>query len=152
MKGLGVTTAMVTVQFLEVGLNTMLKAAMSKGMSNFVFVVYSNGLAIFVLLLASFIFYRFSLFIFICSNCSIQQLPCHTFYITAFFSSLWLICRKRSLPPLTVSLVCRIFVLGLLRFFSCLIQIIVIRYKWVSIFVFGTINGFLICVQAYTYL
>ncbi|KAK4598184.1 hypothetical protein RGQ29_015600 [Quercus rubra] len=84
MKGLGVTTAMVTVQFLEVGLNTMLKAAMSKGMSNFVFVVYSNGLAIFVLLLASFIFYR-----------------------------------KRSLPPLTVSLVCRIFVLGLL---SCSVQ------------------------------
>ncbi|XP_050276787.1 WAT1-related protein At3g28050-like isoform X3 [Quercus robur] len=84
MKGLGVTTAMVAVQFLEVGLNTMLKAAMSKGMSNFVFVVYSNGLAIFVLLLASFIFYR-----------------------------------KRSLPPLTVSLVCRIFLLGLL---SCCVQ------------------------------
>ena len=60
MKGLGVTAAMVAVQFLEVGFNTMLKAAMSKGMSNFVFVVYSNGLAIFVLLLASFIFYRFS--------------------------------------------------------------------------------------------
>ncbi|XP_050276789.1 WAT1-related protein At3g28050-like isoform X5 [Quercus robur] len=84
MKGLGVTTAMVAVQFLEVGFNTMLKAAMSKGMSNFVFVVYSNGLAIFVLLLASFIFYR-----------------------------------KRSLPPLTVSLVCRIFLLGLL---SCCVQ------------------------------
>ena len=60
MWSLGVTAIMVAVEFFEVGLTTLSKAAMRKGMSNFVFVVYSNGLAIFVLLLASFIFYRFS--------------------------------------------------------------------------------------------
>ncbi|XP_041012751.1 WAT1-related protein At3g28050-like [Juglans microcarpa x Juglans regia] len=58
MQGLGVIAALVTVQFLEVGLNTMVKAAMSRGMSNYIFVVYSNALAIFVLLLASIIYYR----------------------------------------------------------------------------------------------
>jgi hypothetical protein len=60
MRGLGVTAVMVTTQFVEVGMNTILKAAMSRGMSNFVFVVYSNALAIFVLLAASIIFYRFT--------------------------------------------------------------------------------------------
>lgn len=84
MKGFGVTAAMVAAQFLDVGLNTILKAAMSGGMSNFVFVVYSNALAFFVLLAASVIFYR-----------------------------------KRSLPPIKISLVGRMFLLGLL---SCCVQ------------------------------
>lgn len=61
MRGLGVTAAMVATQFADVGLNTILKAAMSRGgMSNFVFVVYSNALAVLVLFAASVIVYRFT--------------------------------------------------------------------------------------------
>ncbi|CAI0398844.1 unnamed protein product [Linum tenue] len=37
--------AMVTVECLDVGMTTLSKAAMSEGMSHFVFVVYSNALA-----------------------------------------------------------------------------------------------------------
>ncbi|KAJ6411713.1 hypothetical protein OIU84_008317 [Salix udensis] len=42
--------AMVMVECLDVGLTTLSKAAMSKGMSRFVFVVYSNALATLILL------------------------------------------------------------------------------------------------------
>ncbi|KAE8023427.1 hypothetical protein FH972_009121 [Carpinus fangiana] len=75
---------MVATQFAEVGMNTILKAAMSRGMSNFVFIVYSNALAVLVLFAASVIVYR-----------------------------------KRSLPPVTSSVLCKIFLLGLL---SCCVQ------------------------------
>ncbi|KAA8540850.1 hypothetical protein F0562_024813 [Nyssa sinensis] len=49
---------MVVVECLDVGLTTLSKAAMSKGMSRFVFVVYSNALATLILLPSSFIFNR----------------------------------------------------------------------------------------------
>ncbi|KAB1200306.1 hypothetical protein CJ030_MR0G007656 [Morella rubra] len=55
----GITVVMVAMECLEVGLNTLSKAAMRRGMSDFVFVVYSNALAICFLLPASLIFYRF---------------------------------------------------------------------------------------------
>ncbi|KAK4712548.1 hypothetical protein R3W88_007061 [Solanum pinnatisectum] len=42
--------AMVTMECINVGLNTLYKAATNKGMSNHVFVVYSYGLAAFLLL------------------------------------------------------------------------------------------------------
>nr|XP_023924182.1 WAT1-related protein At3g28050-like isoform X1 [Quercus suber]POE96001.1 wat1-related protein [Quercus suber] len=58
MWGLGVTAITVAVEFFEVGLTTLSKAAMRKGMSNFVFIVYSNALAILFLLSSSLIFYR----------------------------------------------------------------------------------------------
>jgi hypothetical protein len=60
MRGLGVIAAMVATQFAEVSMNTILKAAMSRGMSNFVFIVYSNALAVLVLFAASVIVYRFT--------------------------------------------------------------------------------------------
>ncbi|KAK7330458.1 hypothetical protein VNO77_24652 [Canavalia gladiata] len=50
--------AMVIVEFLDVGLTTLSKAAMSAGMNHFVFVVYSNALATFILLPSSFFFNR----------------------------------------------------------------------------------------------
>ncbi|GMI96393.1 Usually multiple acids move in and out Transporters 40 [Hibiscus trionum] len=50
--------AMVAVELLDVGLTTLSKAAMSKGMSHFVFVVYSNALATVILLPAAFFFTR----------------------------------------------------------------------------------------------
>ncbi|KAK3223272.1 hypothetical protein Dsin_010297 [Dipteronia sinensis] len=81
MMSVGLTAVMVAVEFLEVGLTTLSKAAMNGGMNHFVFVLYSNGFAaIFLLLPASLFFY-------------------------------W----KRSPPPLTCSIICRIFVLSLLR-------------------------------------
>ncbi|KAF5730093.1 WAT1-related protein [Tripterygium wilfordii] len=49
--------AMVSLQFLDVGLTTLGKAAMSRGMSHYVFVVYSNALGT-LLLLPSFFFNR----------------------------------------------------------------------------------------------
>lgn len=58
MQG-AVTAAMVVCLFLTVGLNTLIKANMSKGMSNFVFVAYSNLLAFVFLLLATTIRHRF---------------------------------------------------------------------------------------------
>ncbi|OWM89624.1 WAT1-related protein At3g28050-like [Punica granatum] len=54
----GVTLAMVMAEFLEQGLSTLSKAAMTRGMSNFVFVVYSNFVAFFVLLPSCVFFYR----------------------------------------------------------------------------------------------
>ncbi|CAI0398773.1 unnamed protein product [Linum tenue] len=46
--------AMVTVECLDVGMTTLSKAAMSKGMSHFVFVVYSNALATLIMFPSSF--------------------------------------------------------------------------------------------------
>ncbi|KAK3035831.1 hypothetical protein RJ639_034647 [Escallonia herrerae] len=70
--------AMVMVESLDVGLTTLSKAAMSKGMSHFVFVVYSNALASVILLPSSFIF------------------------------------RRSMGPPLTISLLCKFFLLSLI--------------------------------------
>lgn len=56
--GAGLVMVLVVIEFLEQGLSTMSKAAMSRGMSNFVFVAYSNALAIFFLFAASILFYR----------------------------------------------------------------------------------------------
>ncbi|KAF6146452.1 hypothetical protein GIB67_037752 [Kingdonia uniflora] len=71
---------MVAVECLDVGLTTLSKAAMSRGMSHFVFVLYSNTLATLVL----------------------------------FPSSLLLFHRTKRPPPLSLSLLCRFFILGLL--------------------------------------
>ncbi|KDP21320.1 hypothetical protein JCGZ_21791 [Jatropha curcas] len=49
---------MVGVEFMVVGISTIMKAAMNKGMSQFVYIVYSNAFALFILLPSSFIFYR----------------------------------------------------------------------------------------------
>ncbi|KAI9175127.1 hypothetical protein LWI28_027786 [Acer negundo] len=50
--------AMVVAEVVDVGLTTLSKAAMSKGMSHFVFVVYSNALASLILLPFSFFINR----------------------------------------------------------------------------------------------
>ncbi|KAK6913149.1 EamA domain [Dillenia turbinata] len=49
-------TAMITMECTNVGLNTLFKAATNRGMSYYVFVVYSYGLAALVLLPSPFIF------------------------------------------------------------------------------------------------
>ena len=53
--------AMVVVECLDVGLTTLGKAAMSRGMSHYVFVVYSNALATLILLPSSFFINRYHL-------------------------------------------------------------------------------------------
>ncbi|XVF44054.1 hypothetical protein PTKIN_Ptkin02bG0089800 [Pterospermum kingtungense] len=58
MWGVSVTAVMVSTEFLEVGLNTVNKAAMNRGLSNFVLVLYSNIFGIFILAPCIFIFYR----------------------------------------------------------------------------------------------
>ncbi|RYR77426.1 hypothetical protein Ahy_A01g001880 [Arachis hypogaea] len=50
--------AMVIVECLDVGLTTLGKAAMSRGMNHFIFVVYSNALATLILLPSSFFINR----------------------------------------------------------------------------------------------
>ncbi|KAJ8758952.1 hypothetical protein K2173_003190 [Erythroxylum novogranatense] len=58
MWAYGVMAAMAATEFTEVSISSISKAAMSRGMSIFVYTVYSNALAIFILLLKSLIFYR----------------------------------------------------------------------------------------------
>ncbi|KAL9423971.1 hypothetical protein AB3S75_035958 [Citrus x aurantiifolia] len=85
MWSVGVTAVMVAVECLEVGSSTLNKAAMNKGKSDFVLIVYSNAFAaIFILLPSTFIYYR-----------------------------------NRTRPPRTVSIICKIFGLGLI---SCCVQ------------------------------
>ncbi|KAJ4972756.1 hypothetical protein NE237_005930 [Protea cynaroides] len=68
---------MIMVECLDVGMSTLSKASMSRGMSHYVFVVYSNAIGTLILLPSSLLFFR--------SN----------------------------RPPLTFSLLCRFFLLGL---------------------------------------
>ncbi|MED6109531.1 hypothetical protein PIB30_034527 [Stylosanthes scabra] len=56
--GVSITAAMISVQFLEVGLNTLVKSATTNGMSNYVFIFYSNLLAFFFLLPTTLFYYR----------------------------------------------------------------------------------------------
>lgn len=62
LVGLVPFAAMMMAEFFDVGLMTLSKAALSKGMSNFVFVVYSNALATLILLPSSFLLQRSTLF------------------------------------------------------------------------------------------
>ncbi|KAJ0105852.1 hypothetical protein Patl1_17993 [Pistacia atlantica] len=50
--------AMVAVETFDVGLTTLNKAAMSKGLSHFVFVVYANVIASLILLPSYFIIFQ----------------------------------------------------------------------------------------------
>ncbi|KAH7859270.1 hypothetical protein Vadar_033911 [Vaccinium darrowii] len=58
MWGGGVIAVMVAMEGLDAGLNTLSKAAMNEGMSDFVFVVYFNALALLFLLSSNFFYYR----------------------------------------------------------------------------------------------
>ncbi|RVW52770.1 WAT1-related protein [Vitis vinifera] len=58
LSGMVPIAAMVMVECLDVGLTTLSKAAMSRGMDHFVFVVYSNAFASLILFSISFIFLR----------------------------------------------------------------------------------------------
>lgn len=49
MKEAAPFAAMIFIETGEVGMTTLTKAAMNKGMSNFVYVVYYNALGVFIL-------------------------------------------------------------------------------------------------------
>ncbi|KAL4361014.1 hypothetical protein GQ457_04G020240 [Hibiscus cannabinus] len=72
---------------------------MSRGMPNLVFVFYSNALASLILLPSSFLFHRYP---------SLFSIP-----ISPFFSDFLLLCRSHH-PPLTFTILCWFFLLGLL--------------------------------------
>nr|GME13624.1 WAT1-related protein At3g28050-like [Ipomoea batatas] len=55
---LGMVALLVVVVCLEVGMNTLNKAATTRGMSNFIFVVYSNALALLFLLPSTILYHR----------------------------------------------------------------------------------------------
>ncbi|KAH0969325.1 hypothetical protein GBA52_028780 [Prunus armeniaca] len=74
--------AMVTVECTNVGLNVLFKAATSKGLSYYVFIVYSNAIATLVLLPLFFIF------------------------------------RRTGLPSFNLSLLSKVFLLGLIGFLA----------------------------------
>ncbi|XP_060669300.1 WAT1-related protein At3g28050-like isoform X2 [Ziziphus jujuba] len=57
MEGLGITEVMVMIECLQVVLHTLTKAATNTGMSEFVFVFYSNALCLFFLLPTCSFFY-----------------------------------------------------------------------------------------------
>lgn len=112
LVGLLPFAAMVVVECLDVGLTTLSKAAMSKGMSHYVFVVYSNALATLILIPSSFIIHRSS--------------PCpstnpHAFFFFLFSFSLIIdikVCYftfafRNKRPPLTISVLCKFFLLSL---------------------------------------
>ncbi|KAI9122536.1 hypothetical protein K1719_006376 [Acacia pycnantha] len=84
MTSVAIIMAMVAAKFLEVGLNTIIKAATTNGMSKFMFVVYSNALALCFLLPSTFLYQR-----------------------------------KVAPPPISRSIICRIFVTSML---SCAVQ------------------------------
>ncbi|KAL7171424.1 hypothetical protein ACSBR2_036140 [Camellia fascicularis] len=53
-----IIAVMVVIECVEAGLNTLIKVAMTNGMSDFVFVVYSNSLALLFLLPSTLIYHR----------------------------------------------------------------------------------------------
>ena len=115
--------SMVMLQFLEIGLITLSKAAMSKGMSRFILVVYSNALADLILLPSSFIIDRLGYFLQFNSISFLvfghEHPKHHVINYQVFIFFLLCTCRKKR-PPLTFSVLCKFFLLSLAGYaFHC---------------------------------
>ena len=118
MRGAGVIALLVVVQFLQVGLNTMIKASLSKGMSNYVFVAYSNLFAFCFLLPSTIFYYRFaastkpnnSL-----GTCPINSPPVGSSNFPLMLCLIWTH-RNKALPPINTWIIFRIFVMGVFRY------------------------------------
>lgn len=96
--------AMVAVVVSDVGMNTLFKAASSKGMSSYVFLVYSYGIGALLLLPSPFLTHRSLSFSVISDSSSISKIK------NLENKNL----RSRSLPPLKFSVLCKMGLLGLL--------------------------------------
>ena len=111
LLGLLPFAAMVMIECLDVGLTTLSKAAMSRGMSNYVFVVYSHALATLILFPSSFIINRSS------SPCSLLSNKASEFcFFLCFIDTkvkFFPFVFRNKRPPLTISLLCKFFLLSL---------------------------------------
>ncbi|CAI0398774.1 unnamed protein product [Linum tenue] len=100
---------MVTVECLDVGMTTLSKAAMSKGMSHFVFVVYSNALATLIMFPSSFFL--------ACNRFSYLTFPSILFLFSLEeirqFGHFVFLHRKTVAPIITYPLIWKFFLLGL---------------------------------------
>ena len=103
---------MVMAEFAQVGLMIVGKQAMSKGMSNLVFIFYSNAFASLILLPSALLFHRFSLslwntlygFFFVCM---LKK--------TNSFAFVFNLSRSQSpRPQLSFRILCGFFLLGLI--------------------------------------
>ncbi|CAL5349947.1 unnamed protein product [Camellia sinensis] len=63
MWAAGMIAVMVGIECMEAGSNTLSKAAMTNGMSDYVFVVYSNSLALLFILPSTLIYHRILMYI-----------------------------------------------------------------------------------------
>jgi hypothetical protein len=99
---------MMMAECAQVGLMIVGKQAMTRGMSNLVFIFYSNAFASLILLPTSFLFHRFSL------SLSLSHTHTHTVYdeenkITSFFGCTILADQQsalRSLSPFSLDSSC----------------------------------------------
>jgi hypothetical protein len=100
---------MMMAECAQVGLMIVAKAAMTRGMSNLVFIFYSNAFASLILLPTSFLFHRYSLSLSLSLGMTIDNENKNHFF-------LWLhnIGRSTDRPPLSFPILCGFFVLSLL--------------------------------------
>jgi hypothetical protein len=87
---------MVMAECAQAGRMILGKAAMSNGMSSFVFVLYSNAIACLILLPSSFLFHRFSSLSL--STHAVKE-SCTSDITLLFFSFIWQIIREASTHP-----------------------------------------------------
>lgn len=109
-------TVMVAIECSNVGVNVLFKAATEKGLSYYVFIAYSFAVSTLVLLLPLPFFIRWC-----CPVSSHIQIhsffSVNPFFFLPFSLFIWLVVhlwRSRGLPPLKVSLMFRIFLLGVI--------------------------------------
>ena len=105
---------MVMAEFAQVGLMIVGKQAMSKGMSNLVFIFYSNAFASLILLPSALLFHRFSL------SLSLWNTLYSFFFVcmlkkTNSFAFVFNLSRSQSpRPHLSFCILCGFFLLGLI--------------------------------------
>ena len=76
-----ILTAMVLTEFSNVGVNTLVKSVTSKGLSPFVVLVYSYAFGSLLLLPLAFFSFRFSSFVWLCSQKFDKNLLLYSFII-----------------------------------------------------------------------
>ena len=105
---------MVTVEATNVVLNVLFKSATSRGMSVYVFIVYSYAVATLILFPLLFVFNRFaSLFSCFHHHINYHAISDNIIYLCFVFN----FCRKRLLlPPFKFSLLCKICSLGFIGY------------------------------------
>lgn len=112
-------TAMLSTETANVAMNTLFKAATSKGLNSYTFLVYSYLIGSLLLLPShQFFSYRLSNNVSFLKKISLDlnKPKLFSFDMSKIFHLMICInfCRSRSLPPLSFSILCKIGLLGLL--------------------------------------